>query len=51
MLTKNLDGPLDDCTDLTPEQVENMNGWIERFNDKVRMDTEFLGTLPGMTCC
>jgi membrane-associated progesterone receptor component len=35
MLTKNLDGPLDTCEDLTPEQIENLNGWIERFDDKV----------------
>jgi hypothetical protein len=35
MLTKNLDGPLDDCKDLGPEQLENLNGWIERFDEKV----------------
>jgi len=34
MLTKDLDGPLDDCKDLTPEQLENLNGWIERFDEK-----------------
>jgi membrane-associated progesterone receptor component len=38
MLTKDLDGPLDDCSDLTPEQVENLNGWIERFDEKVGMN-------------
>lgn len=35
MLTKNLDGPLDDCKDLEPEQLENLQGWIERFDEKV----------------
>lgn len=35
MLTKDLDGPLDDCSDLNEEQVENLNGWVERFDDKV----------------
>ncbi len=35
MLTKNLDGPLDDCKDLESEQLENLNGWIERFDEKV----------------
>jgi membrane-associated progesterone receptor component len=35
MLTKNLDGPLDDCKDLGAEQLENLNGWIERFDEKV----------------
>ncbi|KAL2431461.1 hypothetical protein ABEF95_009274 [Exophiala dermatitidis] len=34
MLTKDLDGPLDDCADLTPEQLENLQGWIERFDEK-----------------
>ncbi|OQU95528.1 Cytochrome b5-like Heme/Steroid binding domain-containing protein [Cladophialophora immunda] len=34
MLTKDLDGPLDPCDDLTPEQVDNLNGWIERFDEK-----------------
>ncbi|OCT47121.1 Cytochrome P450 regulator dap1 [Cladophialophora carrionii] len=34
MLTKDLDGPLDPCEDLTSEQVENLNGWIERFDEK-----------------
>lgn len=36
MLTKDLDGPLDDCSDLTAEQIENLSGWIERFDEKVR---------------
>ena len=40
MLTKDLDGPLDDCKDLTKDQVENLNGWIERFNEKVRNNCE-----------
>ncbi|OAP59366.1 hypothetical protein AYL99_06664 [Fonsecaea erecta] len=34
MLTKDLDGPLDPCDDLSPEQVDNLNGWIERFDEK-----------------
>ena len=37
MLTKDLDGPLDDCNDLDPEHIENLNGWVERFDDKVGM--------------
>lgn len=37
MLTKNLDGPLDPCTDLEPEQLENLQGWIERFDEKVSL--------------
>jgi membrane-associated progesterone receptor component len=37
MLTKDLDGPLDDCGDLDPEQRDNLNGWIERFEEKVRI--------------
>ena len=36
MLTKDLDGPLDDCNDLSQDQIENLNGWIERFDEKVR---------------
>ena len=36
MLTKDLDGPLDDCKDLDKDQIENLNGWIERFDEKVR---------------
>ncbi|KIV97010.1 hypothetical protein PV10_00819 [Exophiala mesophila] len=34
MLTKNLDGPLDDCADLDKEQLDNLQGWIERFEEK-----------------
>lgn len=34
MLTKDLDGPLDPCDDLSPEQLENLKGWIERFDEK-----------------
>ncbi|KAL9107525.1 MAG: hypothetical protein Q9227_007627 [Pyrenula ochraceoflavens] len=34
MLTKDLDGPLDDCKDLNEEQIDNLNGWDERFTDK-----------------
>ena len=37
MLTKDLDGPLDDCSDLNSEQTENLNGWVERFDEKVGM--------------
>lgn len=35
MLTKNLDGPLDPCDDLDADQLENLQGWVERFDDKV----------------
>ncbi|KAK7890644.1 Dihydrodipicolinate synthase [Exophiala xenobiotica] len=34
MLTKDLDGPLDPCDDLSAEQLENLKGWIERFDEK-----------------
>jgi len=34
MLTKNLDGPLDLCNDLSPEQIDNLNNWVERFDEK-----------------
>jgi len=34
MLTKDLDGPLDPCDDLDKDQVENLNGWTERFDEK-----------------
>jgi hypothetical protein len=44
MLTKDLDGPLDDCNDLDKDQIENLNGWIERFDQKVRLDD----TLGGL---
>jgi hypothetical protein len=37
MLTKDLDGPLDDCADLEREQLENLQGWVERFDEKVRV--------------
>lgn len=37
MLTKNLDGPLDDCSDLDKDQLENLQGWVERFDEKVCM--------------
>ncbi len=36
MLTKDLDGPLDDCKDLDKDQLENLHGWVERFDEKVR---------------
>lgn len=35
MLTKDLDGPLDDCSDLGPSELENLQGWVERFDEKV----------------
>jgi membrane-associated progesterone receptor component len=35
MLTKDLMGPLYDCSDLNEEQAENLAGWIEKFNEKV----------------
>lgn len=38
MLTKDLDGPLDDCADLGPDQLENLQGWVERFDEKVSSD-------------
>lgn len=34
MLTKDLDGPLDKCEDLTPDQVEAVEGWEQRFLEK-----------------
>ncbi|MCJ1325453.1 hypothetical protein MMC10_002116 [Thelotrema lepadinum] len=34
MLTKDLQGPLDDLKDLGPEEMEAMRGWEERFNEK-----------------
>lgn len=34
MLTKDLDGPLDDCKDLGPSELENLQGWVERFDEK-----------------
>jgi membrane-associated progesterone receptor component len=36
MLTKDLDGPLDDCGDLGKDELENLEGWRERFDEKVR---------------
>ena len=36
MLTKDLDGPLDECKDLKGEERENLQGWVERFDEKVR---------------
>ncbi|RMZ80823.1 hypothetical protein DV737_g2871, partial [Chaetothyriales sp. CBS 132003] len=35
MLTKDLDGPLDDCKDLDRDELENLKGWVERFTEKV----------------
>lgn len=34
MLTKDLKGPLDDLSDLTPEQWDNLKAWEERFLEK-----------------
>jgi len=34
MLTEDLHGPLDDLKDLNSEQLENLQGWEERFNEK-----------------
>jgi len=34
MLTVDLDGPLDKCDDLGAEELENLQGWYERFSDK-----------------
>lgn len=34
MLTADLTAPLDDLKDLTPDQVENLQGWEERFSEK-----------------
>lgn len=34
MLTKDLDGPLDTLADLDAEQVEALEGWESRFNEK-----------------
>lgn len=34
MLTEELDGPLDKLADLTADQVEALQGWEERFNEK-----------------
>lgn len=34
MLTKDLDGPLDKLADLTPDQLEALQGWEDKFSDK-----------------
>lgn len=34
MLTADLDGPLDKLADLTSDQVESLDGWEARFNEK-----------------
>lgn len=34
MLTKDLDGPLDDLKDLGGEEMEALRGWEERFSEK-----------------
>lgn len=34
MLTKDLNGPLDDLKGLDEEQLENLQNWEERFSEK-----------------
>jgi membrane-associated progesterone receptor component len=34
MLTENLQGPLDTLADLDKEQMEALQGWEDRFNEK-----------------
>jgi membrane-associated progesterone receptor component len=34
MLTKNLEGPLDDLKGLGPDEMEALRGWEERFSEK-----------------
>lgn len=34
MLTKDLNGPLDDLKGLGGEEMENLAGWEERFSEK-----------------
>jgi membrane-associated progesterone receptor component len=34
MLTKDLDGPLDTLSDLGKDEMEALQGWEERFNEK-----------------
>lgn len=34
MLTEDLKAPLDDLKDLQPEQIENLQSWEERFQEK-----------------
>jgi membrane-associated progesterone receptor component len=48
MLTKDLDGPLDDCSDLNSEQIENLNGWTERFDEKVREHSNQRDMCPAL---
>lgn len=48
MLTKDLDGPLDPCEDLTADQIENLNGWVERFDEKVSCNA--VGTAAVTDC-
>lgn len=45
MLTEDLDGPLDKLDDLTPDQVEALQGWEERFNEKY----DVIGKLVSVT--
>jgi membrane-associated progesterone receptor component len=50
MLTKDLEGALDDCSDLDAEQLENLNGWVERFDEKVGLHIIELLTYRPLTC-
>jgi membrane-associated progesterone receptor component len=34
MLTEDLEGPLDALADLTPDELDALRGWEERFTDK-----------------
>lgn len=34
MLTEDLNGPLDTLADLTPDQIEALDGWEGRFSEK-----------------
>lgn len=34
MLTKDLEGPLDDLKGLSPEEIEALQGWEDRFSEK-----------------
>lgn len=44
MLTEDLDGPLDTLKDLTSDQIEALEGWESRFNEKY----EIIGRLVSV---